>query len=76
MNPQVRNGAGKEHGPDANVSPLIAWFRAIFVKSSPLRRKKPDVCDIRLFSVLYQPCSRDAAAVPMAEAFGTGLHTQ
>ena len=41
-----------------------------------LGAKKPDVTDIRLFSVLYQPCSRDAAAVPMAEAFGTGLHTQ
>ena len=75
MNPQVRNGAGKEHGPDANVSPLIAWFCAIFVKSSPLRRKKPDASDIRLFA-LFQSRSRDAAAVPMAEAFGTGLHTQ
>lgn len=41
-----------------------------------LGTKKPDVCDIRLFSALYQPRSRDAAAVPMAEAFGTGLHTQ
>lgn len=46
-----------------------------FAKISPLRCKKPDVSDIRLFA-LFQSRSRDAAAVPMAEAFGTGLHTQ
>ena len=40
-----------------------------------LGAKKPDVSDIRLFA-LFQSRSRDAAAVPMAEAFGTGLHTQ
>lgn len=40
-----------------------------------LDAKKPDVSDIRLFA-LFQSRSRDAAAVPMAEAFGTGLHTQ
>ena len=41
-----------------------------------LATKKPDVTDIRLICAWFQPCSRDAAAVPMAEAFCTGLHTQ
>lgn len=47
-----------------------------FAKISPLRCKKAGCPRNPTFFARFQSRSRDAAAVPMAEAFGTGLHTQ
>jgi len=47
-----------------------------FAKISPLRCKKAGCPRHPTFFARFQSRSRDAAAVPMAEAFGTGLHTQ
>lgn len=64
-------------GSDAVIPPHLERDFPLYSQDlHHLDTKKPDVTDIRLFCAWFQPCSRDAAAVPMAEAFGTGLHTQ
>lgn len=68
--------AQKVCGSDAVIPHLERDFLLYSQNPHHLGTKKPDVTDIRLFCAWFQPCSRDAAAVPMAEAFGTGLHTQ
>lgn len=59
---------------------MIPHLRMIFHRIcemlTTLMQKKPDVCDIRLFSARFQPCSSAAAAAPTAEALDMGLHTQ
>ena len=57
--------------------PHLPYDFALYLQNqNHLGAKKPDVTDIRLFHALFQSRSRDAAAVPTAEALGTGLHTQ
>lgn len=69
--------AQKVCGSDAVIPPtwneISCYIRKIFTTQAQKSRMSQTS---GFFSVLHQPCSRDAAAVPMAEAFGTGLHTQ
>lgn len=68
--------AQKVCGSDAVIPPtwneISCYIRKIFTTQTQKSRMSWTSGSFALF----QSRSRDAAAVPMAEAFGTGLHTQ